>query len=144
MNERWGTSASVPAWSSTEAVTPEQWTIPHLFTAAGAEHPEVTFARFDHGYDAIQEALVRATDDRDVDLLASIRAVEAGIEADGVPVASYVAPGNEHTVLPVDELYTLEVEGTRFLEWFVRVVAGDDAGDVSCVDCGTPAEFGPS
>ena len=49
----------------------------------------------------------------------------AEIEAAGVPIASYTAPGDEHTLLWRDEVYEIEVEGVRLVEWIAELVGGD-------------------
>ena len=63
---------------------------------------------------------------------------EAGIEDAGVEVASYLAPGTQHTILGDDSLYDLEVEGVAFLDWLTDFVAGEDVGDVTCTECDPP------
>ena len=72
------------------------------------------------------------------DVLGVIEATEADIEASGVPISSYVAPGTDHTILGTDAVYTLEVEGVSFLDWLTRYVEGEDVEDVACTDCGEP------
>jgi hypothetical protein len=66
----------------------------------------------------------------------------AQIEAAGVPLATYVAPGTTHTILLGDEFYDMEVEGVRLVDWFRDVLNGQSEGesppDVHCVECNAP------
>jgi len=50
-------------------------------------------------------------------------------------VMSYLAPGEDHTILWLDEMYSLEVEGVAFVDWLTAVIAGEDVDDVICQDC---------
>ncbi len=75
------------------------------------------------------------------DLKTTITDNEAYIEDGGVPVASYLAPGTEHTILGRPALYTLEVDGESFLDWLTAYANGEDVPDVACTgDCGGPDE----
>jgi hypothetical protein len=60
---------------------------------------------------------------------------EADIEAAGVPVASYVAPGDAHTIVMSDAFYDMEVEGVRLVDFLATLVAGDVPADVRCTEC---------
>ena len=71
----------------------------------------------------------------DYDLVSLVDANEAQIEAQGVPLASYTAPGSEHTVLWRDLVYEIEVGGVRLIDWIADVAAGEPVADVHCVDC---------
>ena len=57
------------------------------------------------------------------------------VEAGGSPLASYVAPGTDHTIMGSDEFYELEVEGVRLIDWFTQLVSGDPPADVRCTEC---------
>ncbi|HEU0042633.1 MAG TPA: hypothetical protein VFQ15_09805, partial [Jiangellaceae bacterium] len=69
------------------------------------------------------------------DLLARMDANEAQIEAAGVPLHSYTAPGEDHVILTDGPFYTEEVDGVAFVDWVTRLVAGEPVDDVHCTDC---------
>ncbi len=97
----------------------------------------IRFARFDNAFDSTQLSFAELAgfDASNMDQL--IRSNEVRIEAAGVPVSSYLAPGEDHTILGSDELYSLEVEGIVFVDWLTEYLAADaPIEDVSCVDCG--------
>lgn len=131
----WGVLENVPDWPVNEGMTAEDWSIPGLYVQAGTQHPEITFARFDYAYDRIQAAFVSLAGAAADDVLSYIDQSEADIEAAGVPLASYVAPGDAHTILLSDGFYDMEVEGTRLVDFFATLVAGDVPADVHCVEC---------
>ena len=95
-------------------------------------------ARYDNAYDDVQRQFSQLSEIGDGDVLTVVQANEENIEASGVPIHSYVAPGTDHTILGTPALYTLEVEGVSFLDWLTRYVAGEDVEDVACTDCGEP------
>lgn len=131
----WGSLASVPAWGSTADVTQETWSIPGLFTRAGLEHPDLVLARYDNAYDRVQATFAALAGVGADDLLTLIDANEAAVEAAGVDLDAFVAPGTDHTVLMSPEMYSLEVEGTRFVDWLTDLVVGTPVDDVRCVTC---------
>ena len=80
------------------------------------------FGRFDHAFDQVQAqygALAGVPAD---ELVTLIDATEKQIEDAGVQVASYVAPGDTHTVAATDDFYTIEVEGVRLVDWLTRLI----------------------
>ena len=135
----WGTYENVPDWPENEGLEPADWSIPGLFVQAGLHNPDLRFARYDAAYDEVQQQFSTLSGISDGDLFEIIQSNEEGIEAEGVDVSSYIAPGTVHTILGDDALYSLEVEGESFLDWLTAFVDGDEVGDVTCVDCEAPA-----
>lgn len=135
MGTMWGVMNAVPDWPETEDLTVRDWSVPDLYVYGGRHAPEVTFARFDFAYDEAQVfygALAGVAAD---DLVTLMDGIETDIEAQGVPVASFTAPGMEHTLLWRDLVYEVEVEGVRLIDWISDVVSGVPVEDVHCADC---------
>ncbi len=131
----WGVLENVPDWSVNDGITAEEWSFPGLYVSAGTEHPEITFARFDYAYDAVQSSFAALAGIAADDLVTFIDQTEADIEASGVDVASYVAPGDDHTIVLGDAFYDMEVDGVRLVDWFTALVDGDVPADVRCTEC---------
>ena len=138
----WGAFENVPDWPVNEGLTREEWSIPGLFTQAGLHDPDIRMARYDNAYDEVQQQFSLLSGVGDGDVLTVVETNEEDIEASGVPIHSYIAPGTDHTILGSDGLYELEVEGAALLDWLTRYVAGADVEDVRCADCGEPAQPG--
>ena len=132
----WGPDAVIPPWPETTGVTAEQWSIPGLFVLAARHDPEIVFARVDYAYDERQAVWYPLLDIAVGDLLERHAANEAAIEAAGVNLHSYIAPGDDHAVLSDGLFYTEEVSGRPLVDWVAGVVAGDPVDDVRCTDCG--------
>ena len=93
-------------------------------------------ARFDFAYDRnaarVLESLGVAMSTLEV-----IDANEAAIEDEGVVQHSYIAPGDGHRILELDEFYELEVNGVRLVDWVAALIAGEPLDDVHCDTCET-------
>ncbi|MEX1296885.1 MAG: pectin acetylesterase-family hydrolase [Candidatus Limnocylindrales bacterium] len=135
LGTRWGVMEAVPDWPGSAGLSVRDWSVPGLYVQAGQHAPEVTFARFDFAYDDAQAFYGELVGVAAADLVSLMDRVEADIEAQGVPVASYTAPGNEHTLLWRDLLYEVEVDGVRLVDWITRLVEGETPDDVRCTDC---------
>ena len=124
--------------STSRGISINEWSLPGLYEYAGAHAPEVTFAKFDYAYDEVQAFFGSLAGVPSDELLGLINDIEDGIESTGVDVASYVAPGTEHTIVGGDEFYTLEVEGVKLVDWVTELVEGGFPADVQCTDCQPP------
>jgi hypothetical protein len=137
IGEVWGFPGGVPDWPELVGLTVEQWSFPEQFIYSGHHAPHVRFGRFDHAFDQVQAqygALAGVPGD---ELVTLIDANEQQIENAGVQLATYVAPGDLHTVAGTDDLYTIEVEGVRLVDWLTALINDPEPPpDVHCVDCG--------
>lgn len=133
-NRRWGTGASIPAWPEAEDVTEDVWSVPGLSIAAGLHDPDVALARFDFAGDEVQGFYADLLGLGGAPVAALLEETEDQIEAAGVEVSAFVAPGTAHTILAADEFYTLDVDGVRLVDWFAELLVGDP-DDVECTDC---------
>ncbi len=94
-------------------------------------HPDVTFARFNHASDNVQEAFYRAVGGDAADFAGRLRAVEERLKE--LPnYRSYLACGGDHCALPREEFYSLTVAGTPLRDWVSDLAAGKD---VDCPTC---------
>ncbi len=131
----WGFSSIEPPWLASAGPPAERLSLPGLFIESGRHDPEIVFARHDYAYDEQQESWYPITGIPAPDLLSLIDANETQIEAAGVNLYSYVAPGDEHTALSDGTFYTESVGGQPLVEWVTRLVEGESVEDVHCTDC---------
>jgi hypothetical protein len=126
----WGVFDNVPDWPVNENLTPADWSIPGLTIQSAAQHPDITFARFDFDADGVQAGFLALAGIPAADLAGNIEQTEAQIEAAGVDVASFVARGEEHTIVRTPGFYELEVGGVRLVDFMAALVAGEVPADV--------------
>ena len=136
LGELWGVYDTMPDWVVNDGLTERDWGIPRFWIQAGLHDPAIVMARFDFAFDpnvarALESLGVTAS------TLELIDANEAAIEAAGVNQHSYIAPGDGHRILELDEFYELEVGGVRLVDWVEALIAGDPLDDVHCDDCDT-------
>ena len=119
----WNTTAGWPDWPELADIPPIEIGVPDLFRFGGRHNPGVRMARYDNAFDETQEFYVELIGGG-ATLLESLHANEAMVEAGGVDLQVYVAPGEVHTILGRPELYDLEVEGVAFIDWLTDFVTG--------------------
>jgi hypothetical protein len=133
----WDTGAAIPAWPENAGPTPQRWSLPGLFVQSGRHDPEIVFARHDYAYDENQTSWYPYLDLPAGDLLERIDGNETRIEGAGVNLLSYVAPGDEHTVVGDAEFYTEEVGGQALADWVTKLIEREPVDDVHCDECAT-------
>jgi len=132
----WGLADVIPPWPENADVTVEQWaSVPGLFIQSGRHAPEIVFARIDYAYDARQRLGLSLFGVPADDLLSLIDANETQIEAAGVNLLSYVAPGDDHTALSSGRFYSESPDGEMLVDWVARLIGGEPVDDVHCLDC---------
>ena len=134
----WGVQNAAPDWPGLAALTPEEWSFPNLWVQAGLEHPDIVMSRFDYAFDATQVFFTGLAGLEGSQLMQLMDQNEARIEADGVNQHSYVAPGDDHTLVHKDEFYVMDVNGEPLVDWVTDLVNGVDVPDVHCEDCEPP------
>ena len=134
LGELWGVYDNMPDWEVNEGLTAGDWGLPRFWIQAGLHNPDIVMARFDYAYDP---NAARALESLGVDAstLDVIDANETAIEAAGVVQHSYIAPGDGHRILELDEFYELEVNDVRLVDWVEALIAGDPLDDVHCDEC---------
>ena len=135
LGELWGAYDNMPDWDVNDGLTARDWGPPRFWIQAGLHDPDIVLARIDYAYDgeAAKSAETLGVDPSE--LLSVIDANEAAIEAAGVVLHSYTAPGDEHGLFEWEAFYALEVNGIRVVDWVNGLLAGQPLDDVHCVDC---------
>lgn len=131
----WGTVDALPKWSEFAGLTAKDFTPPFAFIATAKHNPNIDFARHDYAYDNVLSNYARMAGLNPDDLVSVMRSGEAKIEATGRPVATWIGPGDSHTILAGDSMYTETMNGTKFIEWFTAFVSGKPITDEYCTVC---------
>jgi hypothetical protein len=135
LGKAWGAYGAVPAWA-VAGLTVRDWGIPRFWVHAAHHAPGLVLSRFDWAFDP--HAAVEVTrwmPGNPPNLLAIIDANEAAIEAAGVTLHSYTAPGANHGFFEFDAFYDLKVNNVRLVDWLKQLVSGKPPGDVHCGKC---------
>ena len=135
----WGTENAIPPWPENEGLTAATWSFPGLFIQAHKHDPNIIFGRHDYAFDQVQQFFAGLAGIAADDLVTLIDKNETQIEAAGVDLRSYIAPGDSHTVLSKPDFYTETVNGVPLVEWVSDLVRRTPQPDVHCTDCKQPA-----
>jgi hypothetical protein len=135
LDARWGAYDTMPDWAI-KGLAVRDWGVPRFWTQAGRHNPNLVLARFDFAFDPhAASELTRWMDGNPPNLLAVITGNEAAIEAAGVRLHSYTAPGDDHGLFEFDKFYTIEVDGVRLVDWLDALITDEPPDDVHCDKC---------
>jgi hypothetical protein len=135
LDARWGAYAAMPDWA-VSGLPARDWGVPRFWTQAARHDPGLVLARFDFAYDPnATSELTRWMDRNPPDLLAEVDSNEAAIEAAGVHLHSYTAPGADHQIFEPDKFYDIKVNGVRLVDWIDELITNDPPDDVHCDKC---------
>lgn len=143
LDETWGAYDAMPAWA-VDGLSAREWGVPTFWAQAAQHNPDLVLSRFDYAYDPHAAVEISGWEHGDspsivevpnFDELAVIDANEKAIEATGVTLHSYTAPGEGHGLFEFDAFYEIEVDGTRLVDWLDDLVKGEAPADVHCDDC---------
>ena len=111
---------------------------PDVYAAVGNHFPEQRISQYNTAFDENQTFYFQAMGGGGVEewsrrMFASI----AEIESRASNFASFIAPGEQHCILPYDNFYTVNVEGYRLTDWLHNLVNRASLESVRCAECST-------
>ena len=131
----WGTIDALPDWPQFAGISATDFTPALAFLTAAERVPGISFARLDYAFDRVLSGYAALAGLQPGNLVDTMKAGEARIEAGGTPVAAWISPGNGHTVLGTANLYTQSMNGESFIEWLTAFLRGEPRPDQYCTDC---------
>jgi hypothetical protein len=128
--ESWGTHEHFPDWFELERAN-GRWTMVEFLTALANEHPDRTFARFNHADDDVQVAFYSAVGGEPAGFAPRLQAAERELKE--LPnYRSFLACGTEHCSFDGSDFYSEETSGVRLRDWVADLAVGKD---VDCPEC---------
>lgn len=106
------------------------FTFEALYTAASRAAPRVTFAQYNAADDAVQLYFLALLGVRGVSLRDYLTVGLREIRAANPAFRSYTAPGQVHTILRSDAVYSTTVDGVAFRDWLAALVDGRPVQEV--------------
>jgi hypothetical protein len=136
----WKPEGSYPTWIP--GVVPEDVTrLPQLYQIIGNHYSDMLLSQYNTAYDEDQAFYFSAMGGGDTYEWSKQMNAHVGEIADSTPnFASYQAAGFQHCIIPLDELYTVEVGGVKLVDWIGQMIEGQQPEDVACAGdaCGAP------
>lgn len=107
-----------------------------LYVVAGQRFPGHQFAAFDNAEDQVQKRFLEMGGYRANTIREFILRNQADIRAEIDNFVSFIAGGEEHTILLRPEFYTLHVGESTLLDWVASLASHEPVEDVACSSCG--------
>lgn len=121
----------------------EEFSFHHLYIGAAQVNPRIRFASYDNAEDDVQKQFLALGGSPAASLQPLLEENLAAIAAVIPDFRYYVAGGAMHTILLRPEVYSYEVDGTRFVDWLAELESGASVDNVMCSDCArAPGEAG--
>ena len=126
----WGAHEQFPSWFRPSREN-GRWTMVEFLTALAKQHPDRTFARFNHARDDVQAQFYWAVGGDTEDFPSRLRAAERELKE--LPnYRSYLGCGSDHCAFDRSMFYSLETGGVSLRDWVADLAAGKD---VDCPEC---------
>lgn len=135
----WKAEGSFPDWIT--GLDPNQVNVlelgmPDLYAGLINHYPEHRFSQFNTIADQTQVFFFTAMGGGDTgqwsqQMLQSLDTIEQ--QAPGF--SSFVGDGEQHCILPFDNFFTVEADGTKLVDWIDDLVNDEKPADVRCANC---------
>jgi hypothetical protein len=133
--EIWHTDRVVADMTHISSIPADQFSFHHLYIAAVQENANIRYASYDNAEDDVQKQFL-ALGGMPVESLQPLLEQNLAEISAAIPgFRYYVAGGNMHTILLRPDVYTYEVNGTKFVDWLAGLAAGAPLYSVMCNDC---------
>ncbi|UJR86278.1 pectinacetylesterase family protein [Sandaracinus amylolyticus] len=136
---------SFPSWNALEvfpswipALDPEQHDIfamalPDLYSGIANAYPTQHMSQYNTALDDNQTFYFRAMGGSGVEEWSErMQMSVAEIEDRATNFSSFMAPGQQHCIVPYDNFYTVNVGGRRLVDWLRELERGEDPPSVAC------------
>lgn len=135
VSSNWEILEALPDWPEFAGATYDMVTPSWTFEIAASRNPSIAFARHDYAFDNVLASYAALAGVSVDDLVSVMRANEEKVEAKGAIVATWIAPGSNHTILQKADMYTQTMNGIRFIDWLRAFLAGEAVDDQICTVC---------
>ncbi|KAF2718695.1 hypothetical protein K431DRAFT_348539 [Polychaeton citri CBS 116435] len=157
----WGTADVLKRVKGFDDLHIEGLSMENLYIRAAELHPEITFHQYNERHDRIQAAFMRHMGVADADVPANLDTAHTYIRSRVSNFRTYTSWGHDEGIIGgywdavlavnalddrgrpyvLDRLYTRQLNGVRFLDWFAAAIDGKPAEDVVCLDSRTPEHY---
>ena len=132
----WKAEAALPSWIPSidpNRVNVLDLTLGDIYVGISNYYPSYRFSQYNTALDENQTFYFVAMGGSGAaewsqQMLASI----ADIKARAPGFASFIAPGQQHCIIPYDNFYTVNVAGRRLVDWVGDLLAGKPVEHVAC------------
>jgi hypothetical protein len=132
----WNAQAAFPSWIPAldpSRVDIQSLSLADLYVGIAGYYPQHRFSQYDTDTDENQTFYFSAMGGGGADQWSQMmRASITDIQGRAPNFASFIAPGNQHCIIPYDNFYTVNVAGRRLLDWLTDMLASKPVERVAC------------
>lgn len=135
----WNVWDMLPTWIDGLDVDVETYSdleLHDIYGAVANHYPDARFTQFTSAFDKTQIFYYQAMGGGDTEgwsakMFASIE------KARGMApnFKAYIGPGNQHCIIPYEELYDVTSDGESLIEWIAKLVGDEPVPNVTCTAC---------
>lgn len=133
--DTWHTDRVVSSLDYMHDLAADQFSFHHLYIGAAQRYPGIRYASYDNAEDDVQKQFLALGGTPTAALRPLLEQNLAEISQVIPDFRYYVAGGTMHTILLRPEVYSYEVNGTRFVDWLTALAQGQSTNNVMCTDC---------
>lgn len=133
--DTWHTDRVVSSLPYVRDIPADQFSFHHLYIGASQINSRIRYASYDNAEDDVQKQFLALGGTPSAELKPLLETNLAEISQANPDFRYYVAGGTMHTILLRPEVYSYEVNGTRFLDWLTALAAGQPVNNVMCSEC---------
>ncbi|MFT6820456.1 MAG: hypothetical protein ACJATT_004284 [Myxococcota bacterium] len=132
MFDRWNTLEAIGVHEAYADVERADLSYAQLYIEAAQHRQDLIFAQYDTAEDSIQRRFLAMSGAESTSLLPMLDANHSDIGEQVSNVKSYVAAGDQHTVLRRPDFYTIKVADVALRDWVASLARGEALTDVHC------------
>ncbi len=132
--DRWNTLEAIGVHEAYANLERADLSYAHLYIEAARYRPDLIFAQYDTAEDGIQRRFMAMSGADSGSLLPMLDANHSDIREQVSNFKSYVAAGDQHTVLGRPDFYTTQVGDVGLRDWVAALARGEALADVHCGD----------
>ncbi len=134
----WNAEPAFPAWI--DSLDPAQVSLldkslSDLYVGVADAYPNHEMSQFNTRLDSTQVSYFEFMGGDEAAWSAGMLESVAAIESRASNFCSFTADGEQHCILGAENLYSMEADGVRVVDWLQGLLDGADVGSVSCLDC---------
>lgn len=135
----WNPIANGPTWvPGLEAANWPKLSVVDLYSNVSRKYPDIRLGQYSAAYDGVQTFFYEIMGGDGADWSGMMYQHLRDISVNDSSFRYYVAPGEDHCVIPYERMYTINSNGVSFSDWLNRYINGQAVNNVECNDCQAP------
>lgn len=134
----WNANRNIPNWIpelDPESVSIYDLSMVDLYRIIGNHYPRIRLGQYNSAFDENQTFFYELMGGDPEDWANKMWLSQLTIRQKTSNYIDYIAPGEEHCILPYQRFYEIESQGVKFYDWFGHFVNQDHLSPIHCNNC---------